>query len=510
MQNNYNPDVLSCLANLSNDEVFTPPPLANEMLDLLPKDIWENKEIKFLDPFSKSGVFLREIAKRLMTGLEKKIPNKQERINHIFNNQIFGIAITELTSLISRRTLYCSKSANGKYAIGTSFDSIEGNIVYLKLKHSWQSNKCVHCGASKEVYDRDDSFESYAYPFIHTDITKSTFKKMKFDVIVGNPPYQLSDGGAGASAIPLYHKFVQQAIKLNPRYISMIIPSRWFAGGRGLDEFRNEMQNEKRLKVLVDYPKSRECFPGVDIAGGVCYFLWEKEHNGPCQFISRIKDTESISSRYLNEFDFVIRDNKGIEIIHKVLAKKEKLMSEIVLKVSPFGLRSYERGKEKPFKDAVTLISSAGKGYIKESEVQKNKEIIDEYKVCIGYLNPDRAGVNNAADGMINVTTKVRVLEKREVVTETYIIPYHDSNKQKVINCADYIRTKFARFMISLTLSSMHIAQSNFSFVPVQDFTKPITDKELYKKYGLTKDEIEYIEKTIRSMESTSSNDNDE
>ena len=500
IQISYNPDVLSCLANLSNDEVFTPPALANQILDLLPPEIWQNKNAKFLDPVSKSGVFLREIAKRLMIGLEKQIPDKQKRINHIFKNQLYGIAITELTSLLSRRSVYCSKTANGKYSICDTFEAPEGNITFKRIEHKWKDKKCKFCGANQEVYSRGDTLETYAYEFIHTDNPDKLFN-MKFDVIVGNPPYQLSDGGAGASAIPLYHKFVQQAKKLNPRYISMIIPSRWFAGGRGLDDFRDEMQKDKRLKVMVDYPKSRECFPGVDIAGGVCYFLWDKEHNGACEFISKIRNTESTSTRHLDEFDIVIRDNKGIDIIHTVLKRKEKMMSDVVLKVSPFGLRSYERGKKTPFKNSVTLINSGGIGYITEDEVMKNKDLINNYKVCIGYLNPDRAGVNNASDGKMSVTTKVRVLEKREVVTETYIIPYNDTDKQKVINCANYIRTKFARFMLSLTLSSMHIAQNNFAFVPMQDFNEPWTDEKLYKKYKLTNEDIEFIESIVRPME---------
>lgn len=323
---------------------------------------------------------------------------------------------------------------------------------------------------------------------------------MKFDVITGNPPYQLSDGGAGASAIPLYHKFVQQAKKLNPRYLTMIIPARWFAGGRGLDEFRNEMQKDKRIKILVDYPKSRECFSGVNIAGGVCYFFWDRDYVGSCKFISRINGVESVSERYLNEFDIVVRDNYGITIIHKILSRGEKMMSESVLTVNPFNLRSYERGTSKPFKDAVKVISSKGEGFIERSRINKNVDLIDDYKVCIGYLNPDRAGVNNASDRMVNVTTKVKILEGNTVITETYIIPYTHKTHKQVINCAKYIRTKFVRCLIQLTLSSTHITQKNFCFVPKQDFNKPWTDEELYKKYGLTAEEIAFIEKMVRPM----------
>lgn len=499
VKDNYNPDVLSCLANLSSDEVFTSPKLANQILDLLPKEIWRDKNASFLDPVCKSGVFLREIAKRLLEGLKDEIPDVQKRIDYIYGKQLFGIGITELTALLSRRSLYCSKTANGKYSVTNIFDSEKGNIFFDATSHNWENGRCSFCGASQTEYEREEGLETHAYQFIHNNLPDK-IKNMKFDVIIGNPPYQLSDGGAGASAIPLYHKFVQQAKKLNPQFLAMIIPSRWFAGGRSLDDFRAEMQKDKRLKMIVDYPKSRDCFPGVDIAGGVCYFLWDKDYNGACNFISRIKEIESQKLRHLDEFNFIIRDNKGIEVLHKVMDKREKMMSDVVLKVSPFGIRSYERGKEKSFSGSVTLVSSGGIGYINKAMILKNQDIVDNYKICIGYLNPDRAGVNNASDGMMNVITKIRILKKNEVTTETYIIPYNDKSIDKVENCATYLKTKFARFMLSLTLSSMHITQNNFSFVPLQDFSESWTDEKLYKKYKLTKEEIDFIESMIRPM----------
>ncbi len=500
LNTNYNPDVLSCIANLSSDEVFTPPDLVNQILDLLPPSLWKDKTITFLDLACKSGVFLREIAKRLDVGLEDTIPLRQKRMDHIFTKQLFGLAITELTALLARRSLYCSKHAQGKYSVCNKFKTDDGNIHYERLEHSWDGERCTFCGANRANYERGEELESHAYTFIHTENPEDLFK-MKFDVIIGNPPYQLSDGGAGASAIPLYHKFVNQAIKMNPRFITMIIPSRWFAGGRGLDEFRKVMQSDKRIRTIVDYPKSRDCFPGVDIAGGVNYFLWDNSYKGNCEFVSNVNGVSNTKFRDLDEYEIIIRDNVGINVIRKVLSKKEAMMSDIVLSVSPFGLRSFIRGQQNSFEGSLTLISSSGESYIDNDLVSKNKEKIEHYKVCVGYLNPDRAGVNNAADGKINVTTKQKILCPREVVTETYIIPFSSENRVLVENCAGYLRTKFARFLISLTLTSMHITQRNFSFVPIQDFNEPWTDEKLYKKYKLSQEEIDFIESMIRPME---------
>ena len=318
---NYNPDVLSCLANLSNDEVFTPPQLANQMLDMLPQELFRSPDTKFLDPCTKSGVFLREIAKRLIDGLADTIPNLQSRIDHIMHYQLYGIAITRLTSLMSRRSLYCSKDASSKYSL-SHFNDNDGNIRFSEIQHTWHNGKCRYCGAPQEVYDRGDDLESHAYEFIHTDNPNELYNNMTFDVIIGNPPYQLNVGIEKENyAIPIYHKFVEQAKKLNPRYLTMIIPARWYAGGRGLDEFRNTMLADNRLRVIHDYPDAADCFPGVQIKAGVCYFLWDRENRGNCQVFTHMNNKITTSEpRPLLEqnCETFIRYNEAVNILRKV------------------------------------------------------------------------------------------------------------------------------------------------------------------------------------------------
>lgn len=497
-QTNYNPDVLSCLANLSNDEVFTPPSLANQILDLLPVSIWKDKNATFLDPVSKSGVFLREITKRLMKGLEKEMPDPQKRANHIYTKQVFGIAITELTSLLSRRTLYCSKFANGKYSVCDAFGNEQGNIIYKRLQHTWENGSCSHCGASQEVYDREDELETYAYPFIHTDITKSIFKNMKFDVIIGNPPYQLSDGGAQKSASPIYHQFVEQAKKLNPRYLAMIIPARWYSGGKGLDDFRTEMLNDNRLKEIHDFPETSDCFPGINIRGGVCYFLWDKEHSGDCTVTNHKGGFTGVPVKrplLENGADVFIRYNEAISILRKVRDKGEKSFSQFVSAHKAFGLRTYVKGSEKQFSNSVKLYQNGGIGYIKKSEVVKNQQWIDKWKVIVPYASP------GADDYPHLILSKPIISEPNSCSTETYLVVGPFATKKICKSVATYMCTSFVRFLILLIKPSQHVTQKTYGFVPQQDFSEIWTDEELFKKYGINKKEVDFINTLIKPIE---------
>ena len=500
IQTNYNPDVLSCLANLSNDEVFTPPTLVNDILDLLPAELWSNPNAKFLDPVSKSGVFLREMAKRLMKGLETQIPDKQERINHIFSQQLYGIAITDLTALLSRRSVYCSKTANGKYSICETFDDEQGNIRYKRMKHTWQNGKCTYCGASQEVYDRGDALETYAYNFIHTDKPEKIFN-MKFDVIVGNPPYQMSDGGGRDSgAISLYHKFIEQAKNLNPRYLSMIVPARWYSGGKGLDEFRDEMLKDKRIAQIHDFPETSDCFPGLNIRGGVCYFLWDREHKGDCTITNYKNGTVlSTSKRPLLEpnSDVFVRYNEAIDILRKVKKFNEKTFDETVSARKPFGLDSNFSGfkKSKTDKHNILLYRFGDNGYVCEEQVLKNKHWVKEIKVLVSKASPGGDSYPH------QIISKPIIADKMSCSTETYLVVGIYKNKKIAENVAKYMHTRFFRFMMSLIKNTQNISRGVFAFVPVQDFYEEWTDEKLFAKYGITESEVEFIDTLIRPMD---------
>lgn len=495
----HNPDVLSCLANLSNDEVSTPPELANAMLDLLPQEVFCDPKATFLDPFTKSGVFLREIAKRLLRGLETQIPDLQARIDHILQKQIYGIGITTLTSLIARRSLYCSKDADSAYSI-SRFPTSEGNIRFRETAHTWKNGRCIWCGASEAQFARGEELESHAYEFIHTNHPEEIFK-MKFDVIIGNPPYQLADGGNGVSATAIFHRFVENAMKMSPRFLSMIIPARWYAGGKGLDKFRELMLNDSRIRKIVDFESSKDCFEGVNIAGGICYFLWCRDSKGLCEVVNFGLQQMSSKERRLNAFPIFIRSNMAVSIVEKVLEKCSDVYSNHAYPRNPFGFATNFRGRTARQEGDVEILTSVGFQYVPRVEVKKNADAIKMYKVLIGRLVPSNGELDvNPKDGY-RVITDTQLLVPGQINTETYLDIGVFDTREEALNFDKYLKSKFTRFLLRQAISSLNVTRECFRFVPYEDFSKPWTDEELYAKYNLTKEEIAFIESMIKPME---------
>lgn len=496
----YNPDVLTCLANLSNDEVFTPPKVANRVLDMLPAELWRDPTVRILDPFCKSGVFLREAAKRFIVGLEDVYPNLQDRVDHIMHEQLFGIAITELTALMSRRSLYCSKFPNGRFSV-SGFDTDEGNIRLRHIKHTWREGRCAFCGAPEQNYRRDDGLETHAYEFIHTKRPEGIFN-MKFDVIVGNPPYQLDTGGSGRQAKPIYHLFVEQAKRLRPRFITMIIPSRWFAGGMGLDSFRSTMMADRHITRMVDYANAKDCFPQNSVSGGVCYFLWERDHEDDCLFTNVSASSSNDKLRPLDEFPVLVRYNRAVEILRKIRSYEETSLASIVSSISPFGIPTSVRGSEdRTSPSDVRLLSSGGFSYLRRSQVDTSKACFDSFKVAVSQTGAEHACEPDRSGQFRVLTSSMRTLAPADVCTHSYLVLGPIGTEGECENLLVYLKTKFARFLVLQAVSSIHISRQTFCFVPLQNFTRAWTDEELYEKYGLSDAEVHFIDELIKPFD---------
>ena len=508
-----NPDVLTCIANLSNDEVFTPPELASRMLDMLTEawsndhggaSLWADKTVRFLDPFTKSGVFLREITKRLNEGLAQQIPDLQERVNHILTQQVFGIGITRLTSLLARRSVYCSKHANGAHSIAKGFGNDSGNIWFERTEHTWVKTggigKCTFCGASQAALDRGEALETHAYAFIHTDNIKTRMAElfgedMQFDVIIGNPPYQLNTDGHGNQARPIYHQFVEQAKKLEPRYLVMVTPARWFSGGMGLTSFREAMLTDKRTKSIVDYPKLYDGFPGVKIRGGISYFLWSREYNGPCQ-IQTMWDGHPLGPavlRNLDAYDILVRRNEAIPILEKVRALRESTLDLRVSSQKPFGLATNFKGKteNKRMYQPVMLFANQRSAWIERADIPNNVSWVDEWKVLMTRIQGTSAAVET------KFLSKPILAEPGTACTETYIVAGHFADKEEAKKFSVYLRTRFVRFLVSLRKPTQDALKPVYAFVPDLVYDQEWTDAMLYKRYGLTQDEIAFVESQV-------------
>lgn len=512
-----NPDVLTCIANLSNDEVFTPPGFANQMLDTLAEawaashngaNIWADKKVQFLDPCVKSGVFLREITSRLTQGLARTMPNLEERVNHILTKQVFGIGITNLTSLLARRSVYCSKHANGEHSVAKGFDSDAGNIWFKRTEHTWGETKCEFCGAPKTILDRDAGLENYAYAFIHTNKIKVRTAElfgddMQFDVIIGNPPYQMKGGAGGSSDSSIYHLFVEQAMRLEPRYLSMVIPSRWLAGGRGMDEFRKTMLTDRHISHFVDYTRMSTAFPGVDFEGGVGYFLWSKEYKGDAKYtLFQGDERHPTITRDLAAHDTFVRDHRALGILERVQALREPTMDTLISADTPFGLATnFADYKDKPFRNSIALYrTDRGRRVIvhtARSGIKKNTHLIDSWKV----LFPEAYGERGAIPAL--VLGPSIIAPPSSACTQTYLVAGPLASERAATSLQSYGKTRLFRFLVSLRKITQHALRSTYSWVPLQNWNRDWTDEMLYKKYGITDEEITFITSMIRPMGDT-------
>ena len=508
-----NPDVLTCIANLSNDEVFTPPEFANRMLDTLAgvwaagndgASIWADSSVRFLDPCTKSGVFLREIATRLIKGLAAEIPDLQARVDHILTKQVFGIGITRLTSLLARRSLYCSKFATGPHSVTKGFASDDGNVWFERVEHSWVGGKCKFCSAPRATLGRDEDIENYAYPFIHTDNIKASLEDffgadMQFDVIIGNPPYQMAGGAGGTSDSSIYHLFVEQAMRLEPRFISMVLPARWIAGGRGMDNFRRDILGSHHLRELVDFPASAEVFPGVEIKAGICYFLWDKQHNGECA-VTTIRGGEIVGpvQRKLDQHDIFVRDSRALAILGKIVDNGEEPVNSLLTRDTPFGLASnFDEFRERPRDGDVALYfirrMKRGIGYLNREKINKNVQLLDAWKAFV----PE---AYNGGDGLPHqIVGKSVIAPPGSACTQSFLA-FCVNSEAEAESLQSYYNTRFFRFLVSQRKITQHGLHSTYGWVPVQSRDRTWTDDALYEKYGIEPAEQAYIEAQVRPM----------
>lgn len=499
------PDILDVIAALSSDAVPTPPLLARALLDILPVEVWSNPDYRWLDPATKSGSIVREVARRLMDGLTEWEPDPLKRAEHILKKMLYGCGITQVHGEMTRRSVYVSRDATSPHSV-VGLDTPEGNLPFVSADHDYPLGKqgrpsgpCRVCGAPVHL-ERGETRENYAYAFIHGAYPTQEMKYMKFDVIVGNPPYQLGTEGYGSTASSIYHRFVEHAITLEPKYISFIIPSRWFTSGKGLDAFRAAMIGDRRLRTIVDNPKLFDCFPGVEIKGGVCYFLWDRDWKGDCEFATRIDGTiVSTMSRDLREGDGVlIRDNKAMSIVHKATANSTKSVESICSVRKPFGLNIYSNypgSVPDPFEGAIPLIYASHVGYSRPDQIERNHAWIGRWKVLI-----PKAGDGHGRE-VSYVLGEPIALAPGSACTQTYLIAGMFDTRAETENYAHYLTTKFARFLVLQRKTTQDVTPDRFRFVPLLDMTRRWTDADLCAHFSLTENEASYIEATIHPRE---------
>lgn len=454
--------------------------------DDVTSDLFLNEKVRVLEMNSKSGLYPLYVAYSIYRML---LPRDESQLTldeaqaiwyEALKTHLFVLCQTTMAVSITKRTL-----------IGYSQQPV--NAVYLtKLQERMQDMKRL---ANKLSNPATWGLEG---------------ERMKFDAIVGNPPYQEMTGGAGVQAKPIYPMFVDSAKELNAQYISMIMPSRWFAGGSwGLDDFRNRMTSDHHLIKVVDYTNAKDLFPNISIGGGICYFLWNREHNGDCSFINIFNGKTSTAIRSTSEFSILVRYNEAVSILRKIKQHNEVLLDTITSPLMPFGLSTNIRGdEEKKHPDDLILYSSdKNPTYYRRSNVSKGNEYIDSYKVIMSKTSAEHAG-EPGRDGSFKVfTSSSRVIGPGEICTHSYFLIGNYNDKAEATNLLSYLYTKFVRFLVLLALNSINLSKQSMVFVPLQDFSRSWTDNDLYAKYELNTNEIRFIESIIRPMDETLTSD---
>ncbi len=486
-------DIFELIPNQKTNQIFTPKKVVQMMINQLEEhdpSLFTRTDSTFIDLYMKSGMYITEIVKKLFKNTRKEYKSDYDCLKHILENQVFGLAPSPILQGITQSFIF---------GFDTENKISRKNFIQHDLTPQAQE------GVAKQK--------------LHELLNLN--ENMKFDAVVGNPPYQIGDGSGGSSdsAIPVYNKFIEEAINMKPQNICMIVPSKWMVGGRGLQNFREQMMEEKRLKMIYDYENASDCFPGVHIDGGVCYFIWDKDYNGMIDYTFKTNQGKiNKSNRFLknNQFEYVIRNNDIFSIISKI--SNEKSFSSIVSNTRPFGIRNYlfnepERYPEsnlkfEPFENSIKIYGVKGIkggakrviGYISDSIIVRSIESINKYKLFF---------TTSYSTNAINPPETIKGLPN-EVCTETFLMIGHFESEKERNNCYNYISTDFFKTLLYFGKGTMHVTSSVFGLIPLQDFTTKSDidwskstldiDQQLYKKYNLAEVEISFIKSMIKPM----------
>ena len=379
--------------------------------------------------------------------------------------------------------------------LGLNVDNIASKFTSYSLLEVKDEGGDIDYAKIAELLKQNKPFDSIT---MNDEITKGD-ETVKFDVVVGNPPYQLSTSQHSAQGRPIYDKFVGISKYVEPRFVSLIIPSRWFAGGMGLDSFRDEMKSDACISKMVSFANGKDCFPDTS-TGGICYFLRNSSWMGKCHFTSVINGVMNSGERVLSEFDVVLRDNVAQRIVQRMQSYSETPLSEKVCSINVFGFESKQHGERTPFIDGYELLSSKGFGYVAKETLTQGENIADKYKVIVGQVISEHAAEPDK-NGQYKLLSSLRILEPKQICNFSYLVVNTFDDKQEALNFKQYLSTRFVRYLILQSVSSIHLTKEKFKFVPIQDFSRAWTDADLYAKYELTEEEIAFIESMIKPME---------